>query len=153
MANSQQINFPAAPIFGVIGDRDATKSSQLYIDDIFDEFLFSNDKQQNYFGDEKNRLDKYGDLDDDDIDSDNEDTVDSGDKKRKRSRGLQKNMSEEQKVERRSVCDTITECFEIKCVTLESAIVNMQNDREYGRNFCSNPYSKVSTPYKTKTIN
>ena len=107
MANSQQINFPAAPIFGVIGERDATKSSQLYIDDIFDEFLFSNDKHPNFFGDsEKNRLDKYGDLDDDDLDSDNEDTVDSSDKKRKRSRGLQKNMSEEQKVERRFVQKT-----------------------------------------------
>eukprot|EP01035_Chromulina_nebulosa_P019101 gene19101-24935_t len=100
MAQSHQLGFPAPPIFGVIGNpRGSTKSGSVYLDDIFDEFLFSNDRQSDLFPNNKSsdnkNLDKFDDDDDDD-----DDTIDS-DKKRKRPRGNQRNMTEEQKIERR----------------------------------------------------
>lgn len=100
---SQQVNYPAAPIFGVVGDKDK-KSSQIYLDDIFDEFLFAADRS-NFDKDKKlskdiNSSSKFDIDDDDDLESLDDDSFD-GDKKRKRSRGIQRNMTEEQKVERR----------------------------------------------------
>ena len=101
------LSFPAAPVFGVVSDRNKPMSSgvnQLYLDDIFDEFLFSSqyqgDKINNSFAGKDNDYSKFMKDDDDDLDS-LEDDDDTDPKKRKRSRGLQRNMTEEQKVERR----------------------------------------------------
>jgi len=80
------------------GDNDGDGDGML--DDIFDEFLFSSDNgisslpQTN----KKGTISEItnGDSDEDDEDDD-DDEVDSEWKKRKRQRGLHKNMSEEQK--------------------------------------------------------
>lgn len=105
---------PPPPIFGVIGDNKVDRPGIISLVDIFDEFLFSNDRVgginiqgtgfidktsykngpavKDFLGDD---YDSYDDEEDDD-DDDNEDG-----RKRKRGRGLQRNMTEEQKVERR----------------------------------------------------
>jgi hypothetical protein len=127
---------PPPPIFGVSGENKASGSSGIIsLVDIFDEFLFANDRNNNNtnnnnppssnYGTEKsgprfrnekdhssdggNRADRDSFKDDDDVDYDSldgdgdgfDDTEDG--KKRKRARGLPRNVSEVQKVERRCI--------------------------------------------------
>lgn len=109
---SEQFTVPPPPIFGIsqagVGEA-ISKPPVLSLDDIFDEFLFANDRPQvsssghivkkgvencenNYKDDEG-----YDSIDDDDDDNDEE-----GDgRNKKRTRGLHSNMTEEQKIERR----------------------------------------------------
>lgn len=112
---SQQL--PPPPIFGMIGgEGDNSKMGKtgiVSLVDIFDEFLFSNDRNTQQSAVAKSE--KVGtsggsghsnDLnDDDDADYDSEDGDGFDDtedgKKRKRSRGINRNMTEEQKIERR----------------------------------------------------
>jgi len=113
------------PLFGLMQSNDRTggaNSNNISLDDIFDEFLFANEQRDivksegqkgksNYdnskddYGDEYGGKDDYGDDDsfDGDGDGDGEDITDENGqiKKKKRSRGQQRYMTEEQKVERR----------------------------------------------------
>lgn len=102
---------PPPPIFGVACGGDEKKNGIISLDDIFDEFLFSSDRQQSrldIYSEARNGSSSAGFKDDDDCedydeDDDDDDCFDedADGKKRKRSRGLQRNMTEEQKVERR----------------------------------------------------
>lgn len=92
---SSKSQFPPPPVFGVLGDDKANKTGIYSLVDIFDDFLFSGDKGLGNNAGQKE--------DDDDFDSHDDDGDDSLDgKRRKRSRQLQRNMTEEQKIERRS---------------------------------------------------
>ena len=90
--------------FNSVGDEKGDGEGDGMLDDIFDEFLFSSDTgisnfpQSNKKGTLSEITNGDSDLDDDD---DDDDEMDSEWKKSKRQRGLHKNMSEEQKVERR----------------------------------------------------
>lgn len=102
---------PPLPIFGTVQAEGGLplKPAILSLDDIFDDFLFSNNRPQvlssghtnkkvaemcenNYRDDEG-----YDSIDDDDDDNDE----DGENRNKKRTRGLHSNMTEEQKVERR----------------------------------------------------
>ena len=103
--NSSQL--PPAPIFGVMGNEQKIgKTGIISLVDIFDEFLFSNDKntaQPQRQGEPDKSAGgalSHNDEDGDDDSYDDGDETEDG-KKRKRSRGIQRNMTEEQKVERR----------------------------------------------------
>jgi hypothetical protein len=107
---------PPPPIFGVMGSDDAIgRPGIISLVDIFDEFLFAGDRsgqggnqQSNAAGftdknvpaSRESNIDEDDDGDEDSYDGDGFDEEGDG-KKRKRSRGLQRNMTEEQKVERR----------------------------------------------------
>ena len=102
---------PQPPIFGVLGsDEKIGKTGIISLVDIFDEFLFANDRTNNAAIKQENLLkdrDDSGDIRDDDDDGDYDsfgeegfDETEDG-KKRKRTRGMQRNMTEEQKIERR----------------------------------------------------
>ena len=109
---SPSIRMPPPPIFGVLGGDDKIgKTGIISLVDIFDEFLFANDRTTNSLLKQENNLlkdkDDSGDMRDDDDDGDYDsfgeegfDETEDG-KKRKKSRGLQRNMTEEQKIERR----------------------------------------------------
>jgi hypothetical protein len=86
--------FPPPPLFGVFGGtQTANQTNALSIVDIFDEFLFSNEQ---IIGNNSTSNLNY----DDDFDSVEGDETEEG-KKRKKTRGLQRNMTEDQKTERR----------------------------------------------------
>lgn len=110
------------PIFGVMHQPGNGNNSNISLDDIFDEFLFANEqrdlvKNEGKSTNDDNKVDDYGDDDggkddygdDDSFDGDGDgdgygDDIDENGhiKKKKRSnRGQQRNMTEEQKVERR----------------------------------------------------
>ena len=107
----EKFSVTAPPVFGSVQTlgEGPSKNSILSLDDIFDEFVFSNDRPQvrssgqtdkkgseicdnNYKDDEG-----YYSMDDDDDDNDE----DGENRNKKRTRGLHSNMTEEQKVERR----------------------------------------------------
>lgn len=100
MAMSNQLQYFQPPVFVMSHQQQVDNSNaSMSLDDIFDEFLFTDMKDQKKFpeGDAK---DEYGD--DDSFEGDGDGDDDMGDSKRgKRPRGQQRNMSEEQKVERR----------------------------------------------------
>jgi len=111
--SAHQMSLPPPPIFGIAGGEErAGKNGIIFLDDIFDEFLFSNERQlgRSHTTDKSETAqnsavkDEVDDDDEDDGDDDSQDgegfEYEDG-KKRKRSRGLQRNMTEEQKVERR----------------------------------------------------
>jgi hypothetical protein len=97
---------PPPPIFGVIGSnsedsRNAARSGIISLVDIFDDFLFSGD-QNTSLGDATGlgtELEQAGDDEADYASDGMDDSIDG--KQSKRSRTLQRNMTEEQKVERR----------------------------------------------------
>ncbi len=104
---------PQVPLF-MRDPNSGNDASNLGIDDIFDEFLFSNDQQRDLVKNKKNLMkDEKGDFedrdDDDDYDdysldgdNDGDDGNDSQGKKKKRQRGQQQRyMTEEQRIERR----------------------------------------------------
>eukprot|EP01038_Epipyxis_sp_PR26KG_P004623 gene4623-6502_t len=87
--------FPPPPIFGMLGgDEKIGRTGIVSLVDIFDEFLFSNDRNSQQLNNGKDQT-----LEDDDYYSDDDDGDEKG--KKKRARGVQRNMTEEQKVERR----------------------------------------------------
>lgn len=96
--------FPPPPIFGVMGnDQKMGKPGIVSLVDIFDEFLFSNDKnaqQSNRHVSSTADASGMSNFDEDRDSYDDGDDTEDG-KKRKRARGMQRNMTEEQKVERR----------------------------------------------------
>ena len=84
---------PPPPVFGVLGEDKGNKTGIYSLVDIFDDFLFSGDKNAPAASQKD---------DDDDFDSQDDEGDESLDgKRRKRSRQLQRNMIEEQKIERR----------------------------------------------------
>ena len=106
------LDLPPPPIFGVAAaEKGTTKSGGiLSLDDIFDEFLFSGERPHSRApaGSSRSVLDRADDMNDDDDDDDDSDDDgyddDSDGRKKKRARGgIQRNMTEEQKVERRYV--------------------------------------------------
>ena len=96
--NNKIQQLPLPPIFGIKNSNEDQfnkgsigKTGIISLDDIFDEFLFSNE----------NNKSSYENYEDDDEDDD-EDDVDKDEKKRKRNlRNLNRSMTNEQKVERR----------------------------------------------------
>jgi hypothetical protein len=98
--NQPSFSIPPPPIFGVKPD-DQFNKSMVTLDDIFEDFFLpeKSAKSNKSMGLASAR----DDDDDDDDDADDDDSQDDQDsKKRKRSsRTLQRNMTEEQKVERR----------------------------------------------------
>jgi hypothetical protein len=110
-ADGLKVVEPQAPLF-MRDPNSGNDASNLAIDDIFDEFLFSNDQQRDIVKRErKSAKEEKGDFDDDDDydddysldgDNDGEDGNDSQGKKKKRPRGQQQRyMTEEQRIERR----------------------------------------------------
>ncbi|RYG65079.1 hypothetical protein EON64_12675 [archaeon] len=93
---SSKPQLPPPPVFGVLGDDKASKTGIYSLVDIFDDFLFSGDKGSGVV-EQKEVEDDF-----DSYDEDGDDSLDS--KRRKRSRQLQRNMTEEQKIERRCAC-------------------------------------------------
>lgn len=105
---------PPPPIFGMMGNENEKigKTGIISLVDIFDEFLFSN---------ERNAAQQTGaqtsaksstviscandndndDGDEDDYDSDDGDETEDGKKRKRAQRGMNRNMTEEQKIERR----------------------------------------------------
>jgi hypothetical protein len=125
-----QFSYPAAPIFGVVTERDKPQNSQLYLDDIFDEFLFSAqpDRGIDLIGGQRDKsIDKSSKSDDDDFESFDEDDNLDDLKKRKRSRGIQRNMTEEQKVERRYAWFKRSQ-LHMLTPSVGNATVSMRND-------------------------
>jgi hypothetical protein len=103
---SSKSQLPPPPIFGVSGDERVARNGIISLVDIFDDFLFSGDRNSANSGQAVNyhSQDKIlADPDDEgDYDSNDDDLDDSEDgKRRKRNRVLQRNMTEEQKIERR----------------------------------------------------
>jgi hypothetical protein len=98
MSKNTKYQLPLPPIFGVKSSNEdqfsgnTNKTGIISLDDIFDEFLFSNE----------NNKSSYENYEDDDEDDDDDDEVDKDGKKRKRnSRNINRSMTNEQKVERR----------------------------------------------------
>jgi hypothetical protein len=97
-------SLPPPPVFGLVGNHGNLANNALggkhppktlmSLDDIFDDFLL--EKAQSTAGGEKN-ANTY--EDDDSMDDD--DDYDEDSHKKKRHRGLNRNMTEEQKIERR----------------------------------------------------
>lgn len=109
---SSPAQIPPPPIFGHLGKEEKIgRNGIISLVDIFDEFLFSGDRNsnsvvQNKSNDRKDSNKSKQDNDDDDFDDDDSldaDGYEEGEdgKKRKRPRGVQRNMTEEQKIERR----------------------------------------------------
>jgi hypothetical protein len=98
MAQSQ-FTLPPPPIFGVKSNEEQlSKNGIISLDDIFEDFFLPENSKTKF-----QQSNDYRDDDDDDDDDDNsQEGGDTEGKKRKRtSRSLQRNMTEEQKVERR----------------------------------------------------
>ena len=101
MSNTQPL--PVPPIFGSASSSNEPSrgvSGVISLDDIFDDFLFSTERQSG--GQNTKEEDIKVQLDNDDFDESDDDGDDADSKRRKRARGLQRYMTEEQKVERRS---------------------------------------------------
>lgn len=96
---------PAPPIFGLKGgDESYSKAGIISLDDIFEDFLLPADAKKFQNELENSKFDDEDDFDDDDDDDDGSQEAGEGGKKRKKmSREMQRNMTEEQKVERRFV--------------------------------------------------
>ena len=98
------------PLFGTIRDKDGDKGHDiLSLDDIFDQFLFSSDTNPSSnkilpdfggFNASNQAKDDFDDYDSADYDTDDDD--DGGGRKRART-AIHRNMTEQQKVERRLV--------------------------------------------------
>jgi len=88
------------PVFG-----SSDGNADLLLDDIFDEFLFSSDRRGTNSNDIVNSRSmgdhRGGGFSDNDLGSSGSDDDDDDDQARKRSRGISRNMTEQQKVERR----------------------------------------------------
>jgi len=104
MENSNSSSkLPAPPIFGLKGGDEAYgKVGIISLDDIFEDFLLPDAKKfQNEL--ENGKFDDEDDDDDDDDDEEDEEGGGGGKKRKKISKEMQRNMTEEQKVERRFV--------------------------------------------------
>ena len=104
-ATKQGHQFPPPPIFGSsrpMNEDRIPHTGSICLDDIFDEFLFSGDRQSNASASTK-VFDQYGKYTDNEdyFDDSGDDSGDEDSKKRKRSRNQHRNMTEHQKVERR----------------------------------------------------
>lgn len=100
MSNTKPL--PVPPIFGSASssnDPSRGLSGVISLDDIFDDFLFSTERPSG--GQKTKEEDIKVQLDNDDFDESDDDGDDADSKRRKRARGLQRYMTEEQKVERR----------------------------------------------------
>lgn len=103
MDNSSS-QLPAPPIFGLkSGDESFGKIGIISLDDIFEDFLLPNDAKKFQNDLENSKFDDEDDFDDDDDDDDSQEGGEGGKKRKKMSREMQRNMTEEQKVERRLV--------------------------------------------------
>lgn len=102
MSNDQPL--PVPPIFGSASSSNDPSirgvPGLISLDDIFDDFLFSTERLSG--GQQTKEEDIKVQLDNDDFDESDDDGDDADSKRRKRARGLQRYMTEEQKVERRS---------------------------------------------------
>lgn len=104
-SSSSRNNGINPPLFGTIGQDDKVpRNGIISLVDIFDDFLFSGDRSSSQvYGNGKTRNDNFqGDDDDDDDEDDydsNDDSVDG--KPRKRTRNSNRNMTDEQRLERR----------------------------------------------------
>jgi hypothetical protein len=125
-------HFPPPPIFGVHGQEETVaKNGIISLVDIFDEFLFAGERSALPSTDQAGNLiftpvEDEDEEDDDDISGDNYDS-DEG-RKRKKPRGTQRSMTEEQKIERRYDFFDFSTAYLITAVG--SVIENTQNDRE-----------------------
>ena len=98
MENSSS-KLPAPPIFGLKGgDESYGKVGIISLDDIFEDFLLPADAKKFQNELENSKFDDEDDFDDDD---DDEDSQEGGKKRKKMTKEMQRNMTEEQKVERR----------------------------------------------------
>ena len=86
------------PLFGTIGhDEKVSKSGIISLVDIFDDFLFPGDRPDK---NRDNKINAGDDDDDDEADFDSNDESIDG-KPRKRMRNSNRNMTDEQRLERR----------------------------------------------------
>lgn len=95
------MGIPPPPVFGIVSDDKIGKPGIVSLVDIFDEFMFSNERNQFSYQEGADGSSTHTKEDDGDYDSLDEDDIDESGRKRKRSRGIQRNMTEEQKIERR----------------------------------------------------
>jgi hypothetical protein len=110
MSSGSSIPLPPPPVFGMVGGAKHAKVGAISLDDIFEEFAFS--APTGGVSKLGGAIDDGDDDDDDESDGGDYDGDDGDPKRRKRPRGLTRNMTEEQKVERRymtflssSLCD------------------------------------------------
>ena len=91
------------PLFGAIGqDEKVPRNGIISLVDIFDDFLFSGERSNTVNRSVKNNNEVLNEEDDYDDDDDSESNDESADgKPRKKSRTSTRNMTEEQKLERR----------------------------------------------------
>jgi hypothetical protein len=106
MANARQNrHLPPPPVFGLSRaaneDLNTSNSGSICLDDIFDEFLFAGDRSTVNTSTTSKVFERYGSNDDDFDDDTDEGSGDEDSKKIKRPRNQHRNMSEQQKVERR----------------------------------------------------
>jgi len=98
-------DFPPPPVFGVHGQEDPSgKNGIISLVDIFDDFLFQGNNHSHGAGNGQHQMQQFAkfakDMDDEDEDDLSGDESEDG-LRRKRPRGFQRSMTEEQKVERR----------------------------------------------------
>lgn len=107
--SASKVDMMDPPLFGTIREKDSDKGYDiLSLDDIFDQFLFSSDTQPSLsnkisssFGGSRTSIHAKEDFDDyDSADYDSDDDEDGGGRKRARTT-IHRNMTEQQKVERR----------------------------------------------------
>lgn len=93
------------PLFGTMGQEEKVpRTGIISLVDIFDDFLFSGERSNNHLvGNGKNRTDSIHGDDDDEEDEDDYDSNDESidGKPRKRMRTTNRNMTDEQRLERR----------------------------------------------------
>lgn len=96
--------FPPAPVFGMPTNGDgSTRNGIISLVDIFDDFLFANDRSAVNTTSSAGAAAGKDDYDDDDYDDDDDLSGDDSEegKRRKRPRTSHRSMTDEQKVERR----------------------------------------------------